>query len=189
MDDDILAKLKDGDYSMLKQLYREYRPDFIQEAFRKFSLDENDAAEIFQDSIMILYENISSGRLKQLVVPLKNYLFGIGRNKMLETKRRKGKIVSLIESNSSPLMEDGNKVEDLMNMKLHTLKHVMIQIGDSCRKLLELFYFHRYNMEVIAEKLGHKNADTTKNLKYKCLQRLRTKFYDEYQNDRAYEEL
>ena len=37
----------------------------------------------------------------------------------------------------------------------------------------ELMYYQKWSMKDIAEKFGFKNADTTKNQKYKCMQRLK----------------
>jgi RNA polymerase sigma-70 factor (ECF subfamily) len=47
------------------------------------------------------------------------------------------------------------------------------KIGDPCYRLLELFYFVQKTMEEISVELGYKNPETTKNQKYKCMERLR----------------
>ena len=51
------------------------------------------------------------------------------------------------------------------------------QLGEPCKSLLELYYYDKMTMEDIAETLNYKNAATAKNLKYKCLNRLR-KIYE-----------
>ena len=44
---------------------------------------------------------------------------------------------------------------------------------------LEAYYYKKSSMQQICLSMGYKNADTAKNLKYKCLQRLK-KMMDNY---------
>jgi len=46
-------------------------------------------------------------------------------------------------------------------------------LGDACQQILRLFYFMKKSMEEITGIMGYKNADTVKNQKYKCMQRLK----------------
>ena len=50
----------------------------------------------------------------------------------------------------------------------------MIKLGDPCHSIIKMRYFYKLSMDTIHEKLGYKNADTAKNAKYKCMERLRT---------------
>jgi len=52
-------------------------------------------------------------------------------------------------------------------------------LGDPCKSLLELYYYKRLSMAEITEAMEYKNVDTTKNLKYKCIKRLRKLFEEQ----------
>jgi len=45
-------------------------------------------------------------------------------------------------------------------------------MGDTCKKVLTLYYFDGVSMNDIAEKLGFANSNTAKTKKYKCKQEL-----------------
>ncbi len=47
------------------------------------------------------------------------------------------------------------------------------KLGEPGRTILELYYYHGKSMEEIAKMLHYKNSATAKNLKYKCLLRLK----------------
>ncbi|HEY5824107.1 MAG TPA: sigma factor-like helix-turn-helix DNA-binding protein [Cyclobacteriaceae bacterium] len=46
------------------------------------------------------------------------------------------------------------------------------QLGETCRKVLMLYYFDEMSMQEIADKMGFANTDTAKTKKYKCKQKL-----------------
>jgi len=56
---------------------------------------------------------------------------------------------------------------------LELISQCFNRLGDPCRSLLDLFYYKKKSMEEIAVELNYKNAETAKNQKYKCMERLR----------------
>ena len=64
-------------------------------------------------------------------------------------------------------------VEHIKSQKLETIKKAIQDLGDPCKKLLELFYFNNLSNDEIAEIMDYKNGNTVKNLKYKCIQRIK----------------
>lgn len=55
----------------------------------------------------------------------------------------------------------------------HIIESLYRESREPCRSLLFAFYVQNKSMEELAEEMNYKNADTVKNVKYKCLQRLR----------------
>lgn len=166
--------IRNGDTSYLSTIYRDYRQPFTQWIKTEFQCSDDDAIEFFQTSVVILYDNIASGKLTELNSNLKTYLFGIGKNKAHEWLRHRQK--------------QGSSVDDLLIQYIHedapdtdeaefadNLRKVetgMNALGEPCRTLLQLFYYYKASMREICEKLEYKNEDTAKNQKYKCLKRL-----------------
>ena len=75
-------------------------------------------------------------------------------------------------------MREYEEKEELLQM----VERSLAQLGDPCKQILEKFYYHHKSNVDIAEELDYKNADTVKNLKYKCLQRLK-KIFKENNNE------
>ena len=66
----------------LRQIYKEYRTEFIMWAKKKFGASSDEARDVFQQVMVIFYENIMSGRLQVLNSDVKTYIYGIGKNKL-----------------------------------------------------------------------------------------------------------
>ena len=64
--------------------------------------------------------------------------------------------------------------------RLDLVEKCLEELGDPCRALLISYYYEKKSMLEIAELLGYKNTDTTKNQKYKCLKRLKKLFIENY---------
>jgi len=62
---------------------------------------------------------------------------------------------------------------------LQMVERCLQLLGDPCKTLLELYYYKRLSMAQITSSMDYKNVDTTKNLKYKCIKRLRRLFEEE----------
>lgn len=155
----------------LKIIYDDHRKNAINWIISEFKLCEDDSDEIFQASIVILYDNVITGKLTNLDSSLKTYLFAIIRNKVIQFNRVKKKSQEL---NSFDLIDDfiDEEYEDIEREKLKKAEKAMIEIGDPCKSLLELFYYKQKKIEELTLIFGYKNNETTKNLKYKCLKRL-----------------
>lgn len=172
--DDLLRRLREGDDSPLRTIYRDCRTPFIRWIRQEFSCTEEDAIEFFQTAVVIFYDNVITGKLSELHGEVQGYLFSIGRNKAhewLRHRRRQGhEATDLLLAH---LKEDHpDEDEQEFAHQLQTVKGGLEQLGEPCRSVLEYFYYFQWTMQAISEKMGYKNEDTVKTLKYKCLQRL-----------------
>jgi len=169
-----LEELRNGDESILREIYQDYRDEFVHWIGRELRLEVADAREVFQLSVVIFYDNVMTGRLTELSGSIKTYLFGIGKNKARDLKR-KGQKVSL---SMDAFLYDRPEEEVLAykaekEVLFNDVERALHQMSESCRKVLELFYYQRMSMDTICTKLAYNNAATAKNVKYKCLQRLK----------------
>jgi len=168
----LIERLKQGDEQLLQEIYRENRLPFIHWIMKQYTCELEDAKEVFQLSVVTLYDNIVNGKLQSLSSSLNTYLFSIGKNKMREWKRSQQKIdyqQNEFLFNHIGEAETTNQKEQLFSKVDEGLK----KIGEPCKTLLELVYYNRLSMQLISTKMNYKNADTAKNAKYKCLQRLK----------------
>lgn len=158
----------------LSEIYDEHRSSFIVWVQNKSNLSKDEAVEIFQVSIVILYENVVSGKLTQLD-NVKSYLFTIGKNKLMEHFRLMKKTQhDQIDDKAllkSAFVEEFEFEQD--QEKVFNLSDALMQLGDPCKSLLENFYFRKMSLEEISIEMEYKNTDTVKTKKFKCIQRLR----------------
>ena len=130
--------------------------------------------------MVVLYENVMSGKLTKLNSQLKTYLFAVGKNKLMEGKRAESKLTRPDAATwHARAAEDQSEEHATREAALNLVSSSLEKLGDPCKSLLELYYYHQLTVADIAERLGYKNADATKTAKYKCLKRLQKIYHNE----------
>jgi len=175
----IINNIKNGDRNQLAIIYRAYRSEFIAWICSHFQCSRDEARDVYQVSIMILYNNIVNDKLKHLKSSVKTYLFAIGKNKFLELKKVESRFSNTVDPGDLEIEEVAIWEHEEKELKLQLVAKGLEKLGDPCKTLLELYYFHDMSMDAISEQLNYKNRATAKNLKYKCLNRLRNIFNQE----------
>ena len=74
---DWIVRIKSDPDKTLTILYKDLKYDTIPWIKKEFSLQTEDADEIFQTSIVLLYDNVVSGKLTLLTSHIKTYIFSI----------------------------------------------------------------------------------------------------------------
>ncbi len=176
----IIEKIKNGDTKQLANIYKAHRFEFITWITNQYSCSNDEAKDLYQMAIITLYDNIKSNRLNKLNSSIKTYLFAIGKNKILEQRKSSYRFVKQSDHEVLDVPEIGRWENDDYEARLQMVEDCLHNLGEPCRTLLELYYFHNMTMEEIAKRLQHKNTDTSKNVKYKCLRRLRKIYHTEF---------
>ena len=176
---DWIQKLKANENDTLKEIYSLFRNDCLAWLQKDYNCSVDDALDIFQVSVVILYDNVVSGKLQELTSNIKTYLMGIARNKAMELIRTKKQIV-YADENTSLMLQYVAEESDHQNLEdqLHMAAKSLDVLGDPCKSILMLYYYQNKSMEDITQQMSYKNADTTKNQKYKCLKRLQNIYAD-----------
>ena len=177
---DWINKIKTDANAALETLYNTYRDECIIFIKNTFQLSEVDAVEVFQLSVIVLYDSIISEKLTKLDVQIKTYLLSIAKNKCYELFRLKKKEVITDDVHLLGIVMADDHEADITDEQIIMMSHFLNTLGNPCTEILQLFYFHNKKMEEITEIMNYKNADTTKNLKYKCLKRLQSIFFSHY---------
>jgi RNA polymerase sigma factor (sigma-70 family) len=184
MDHDIIDKLRQNDSHRRKaeeHLFNRF-VYFIREGIRKYSLSEEDAFDVYSDTILSAIQKISGG-LFEGRSSLKTYLFRIFHNKCVDQIRKlttnKNKIhrPSTDPALLSHLSDSAKSViQQLVERSDATLlRERLKELGDSCRKLLALFA-DGYSDKEIAVTMEYKTAEVVKTSRLRCLDKLRQSY-------------
>lgn len=159
-----------NDQQVITSFYEKFQPNFKRSLISKYTiLDDEFLADVYQDTVIRLWENIQRGRitLDNLTSDLTGYLFGIGENVLREQLRKKKEI--LIED----LPESPDPANDILQDEI---KEVVEAMDTPCAPLLLKFYWEGYSMDEIAIQLGYANANSAKTQKNKCMNKLKAIF-------------
>ncbi len=170
----LIFRLRRGDKDALEEIYRLYRPSFIKWITYSHKCNEEQAIDIFQYAILSFYENVVDGVIEEMNdAGIKTYLYSIGKNKMLADNRRNSKISFNPDYEDRLLIEELDSEGEPLQLKIEKIKDVIQKLQNPCADILRLFYFNNLSTDEIAEIMGYKNGNTVKNLKYKCIQRIK----------------
>lgn len=176
-ENELLTGLKESDPVVIKEIYR-LNFNVVRAYIIKNSGSFEDAKDIFQEALVVLFENTQSSSFL-LTCSLKTYLYSVSRRlwlkKLRDEKRRQfseREVVSHIA-----MVEEDLEYYEKRNQNFRQLESALNQIGEPCKSILESFYFDKKQMDEIASSFGYTNADNAKNQKYKCLKRLKKIFF------------
>ena len=170
----LILRLKAGDKEALEEIYRKFRPSFIKWITYSHKCSYEQAIDIFQYAILSFYENVLEDVIEEMNdAGIKTYLYSIGKNKLLSDSRRDSKLSFNEEYEDHLLLEELDETQQDSDSKINQIKSVIENLQNPCTDILRLFYFNNLSNDEIAEILGYKNGNTVKNLKYKCIQRIK----------------
>lgn len=186
-DDELLAGLANGSDEVLNQLYRRYFP-MVLHFITTNNGSEDDAKDIYQEAIVVLYEKVRGGSL-ELYCQLKTYIYSVSRRLWLKQLAQRNRY--MVRDIETPAGEDfaGQQLDDDFidheerDRQFNLMADSLARLGEPCRTLLEDFYIQHLSMQDITEKFGYTNADNAKTQKYKCLMRLKRLFFSEYKQN------
>ena len=172
-DREIFNKIKAGDRDALAEVYIAHRDAIISWITRKHSCSLEEAKDIYQDAIVIFYNNAAKGKISEINFSIGSYLHEVVRRQFLNKLKKDNKVSrGMLDLLSEPLAEGD---EEQYESKLEVVHMALQELSETCKKLIQLRYFTNLSMETICDQLGYKNSSTTKNLKYKCMRILRRK--------------
>ena len=143
---------------------------------------EEDAKDIFQEALIVLYEKSKSVEF-ELNCQIKTYLYSVSKRLWLKRLQKNSRYE--LQSNGfeeTVYVEDDIGVHEKRNHEYGMMEFAMSHIGEPCKSILEAYYIRKQNMQEIAEHFGYTNSENAKNQKYKCLVRLRKLFFAQYKN-------
>jgi RNA polymerase sigma factor (sigma-70 family) len=174
-DQEILSGIRRGDSKVLGQLYRQHYPRIAQ-LVRTNSGTEDDARDLFQDAVMVLYAKLRDPGFV-LTSSLFTYLYSVSRNlwlKKLRTLSRQG-VTSTVEVESMAEVEDGSAgieaAEYTREAQLQLYRRKFRELGEGCQELLRLSFTVK-NVAELVERLGLSSELYARQRKFKCKEQL-----------------
>jgi RNA polymerase sigma factor (sigma-70 family) len=171
----LLEGLAMNDRKAIETIYKQHF-SMVQSLVLNNSGYPDDARDIFQEAMIVLYQKARSGTF-ELNSQLKTYLYSVCRRLWLKRLNQMQRISPEVDNleETVPVEEELERHEQ-RNRDFLTMEQAMNNLGEPCKSLLEAYYMEKKSMVEIAGDFGYTNADNAKNQKYKCLMRLKKIF-------------
>ncbi len=178
-DKQLLRGLADQDRDSIEKIYRLNYP-MIQHMIINNSGSADDAADIFQETMIVLFEKATDPQF-ELNCLLKTYIYSVARRIWLKKIQQQQRMLTQEQDfEQVVLVDDDLEIHEQKQNQFNIMESAMAKIGEPCKSLLEAFYVNKKPMQLIAEEFKYTNADNAKTQKYKCLMRLKKLFFAEY---------
>ncbi len=137
---------------------------------------EQDADDIFQETIVSFIDIVQKGKFRQ-ESSIGTFLISISKNiwyNEIRRRQRAGNREKIFEMDRN--QEEGAVSETIQEREMkQQLNKLLQEVGESCRRILSLFYFENLSMKEIVSQMHYENEQVVRNKKYKCLQQLTDK--------------
>ena len=177
----LLQGLATNDKRAVETIYRE-NYNMIQALVVNNNGSYEDAKDIFQEALIVLFEKVKSGNF-ELNCQIKTFVFSVSKRLWLKRLLLQNRF-QVSEGNEEIVSVDEEMEEhERRNNEFVMMERAMSGLGEPCKSLLESFYLQKKNMQDIALEFGYTNSENAKNQKYKCLVRLKKLFFSQYKNE------
>jgi RNA polymerase sigma factor (sigma-70 family) len=177
----LLKGLARNDKKAIESIYKD-NYNMVQALVVNNSGTAEDAKDIFQEAMIVLYEKVQTGSF-ELNCQIKTYVYSVCRRLWLKRLVQQNRFTISDGYEETVKLEDELEEHEKRNTEFTMMEKAMSGLGEPCKSLLEAFYLQKKSMQEIAGNFGYTNAESAKNQKYKCLMRLKKLFFSQYKNE------
>jgi RNA polymerase sigma factor (sigma-70 family) len=176
-DSEVVEAIRDKDMleQAILQLYQEHA-EITRSFIKGKGGTEQDADDIFQETVVSFIDCVQKGKFRQ-ESGIRTFLISISKHlwyNEIRRRQRAGNREKLFESDRD--QEEAGISEVIQNRELkQQLNQLLNELGASCKKILEMFYYENLSMKEIVSHMHYENEQVVRNKKYKCLQELTDK--------------
>lgn len=166
---------KNNNERAINSFYNHFRQLFFAYFRSHFSKNEAYILDLFQDSCVVLWQNIRQGKLTEsnLSSSLSTYFLSVGKYTMMAKDRKFKEIVNDTEISKLKFVEDDAEQLQERIEREDLVMQTVSEMKPPCDTILKAQYWDKLSGEQIAQKFGYSNADSVKAQKFKCIKKLR----------------
>ena len=156
----------------IKYLYRAHF-EYVGRFVVNNSGDWEDAEDIFQEVIISFLHLVKAGKFRG-EASIKTFLYSLNRNLWLNELKRRGRAEAReTKFEATKDLDEQGILTQIENREANEgLMKVIDELGETCKKILLLFYYENRSMKEMMTELHYENEQVIRNKKYKCLKKL-----------------
>lgn len=168
---EIIRRLKAEDSDVYYYLYEFELPKIVR--FITMNSGTNEIAkDLFQEALVVLLEKVHRQTL-DIKYSFSTYLYSITRNLWIGHLKREKKYTAIVDDYKQFEDVEIDSEKESLPADYESISKAIELLGESCKRLLEYYYFKQMDWNEIATLLGYSSAGSARNQKFKCLERIR----------------
>ena len=173
-DSELVENLRSGQRmdESIKAIYRSHFESLCWYVMNN-SGSRQDAEDIFQEVVVNFIDMVQKDKFRGEST-IKTFLFSLNRYTWLNELKRRGRAMvreekyergqERVEMDTSHFIADREGKSEVLR--------VVGELGETCRKILLLFYYENMSMKEILDVTDYETEQVVRNKKYKCLKQL-----------------
>ena len=163
---DLITGIRNHDSSILEHVYTTHYP-IIEGYITHNQGSREQARDIFQDAMIIVYKRIKSNEL-ELTCKFGTYLYAICKNMWMQERKKYLQRTQKLREQPLEVNDPGPADDPLLQNHLTDLfnKH-FDALSKDCQKILSM-YFNNFSVEDIRAAMNYKDLHHTADRKYRC---------------------
>jgi len=163
---DLIKGIRNHDSSILEHVYNTHYP-IIEGYIIHNQGSREQARDIFQDAMIIVYKRIKSNEL-ELTCKFGTYLYAICKNIWMQERKKYLQRTQKLRQQPLEVNDPGPADDPLLQNHLTDLfnKH-FDALSKDCQKILSM-YFNNFSVEDIRAAMNYKDLHHTADRKYRC---------------------
>ncbi len=173
-DSELVANLRNGKKidESIKAIYHSHF-DNLSWYILNNSGNRQDAEDIFQEVLVSFIDLVQKDKFRGEST-VKTFLYSLNRHAWLNELKRRGRALAREEKYEKEQDRTTPDTSHLMANREEKAELIRIvgELGETCKKILMLFYYESLSMKEILEATDYENEQVVRNKKYKCLKQL-----------------
>ena len=182
----LIEKIREGNVKAEREVYMNCREYFLTFISSKYPIlaEREVHLDVYQEVMMIFYENVKNGKLMQLTSRISTYLTRVGLFQINNIVRKLNKEQKFLDDYEISEFEHTTSLITIDEKEILE-KELYDQLGnldESCQYIIRLSFFERLSNSKIAEKLNISIKKVAQK-KWTCLEKLRTLFHKNFKTN------
>lgn len=149
----LLQGLARNETKAVETIYRE-NYNTIQALIINNNGSADDAKDIFQEAMIVLYEKVRSGTF-ELNCQIKTYVYSVSRRLWLKRLQQLNRYSAPVENLESLVpVEDEIEAHEQRNLEFDMMNKAISSLGEPCKSLLEAYYLQKEICRILRPVLG-----------------------------------
>ncbi len=164
-DDEIIHGIATDNNKVLLYVYHEYYP-FIEHFVYQHGGNNDQAKDLFQEGMIILYKKIRDGKL-ELFCKFSTYLYAVCKRIWIQERKKAMLRINKLNDTHIAAEPDVAYGEETVDAAKELFNKHFKQLSPDCQKILRL-YFNDCTIEEIRNAMGYNTAHHVVDRKYRC---------------------
>lgn len=167
-DEEIIHAIRQGqDAKVIESLYATLLPK-VKKHIRSNNGSLDDAYDVFQDAVMVFYRLVVTEKFDSSKYKIQGFVFTISKNLWVNLVKKRASTQNREQVVAGEELESSILDAIIRNEKKKAWDQVFELLGDKCKEILVMFYYHRFSLKEIAQKLGYTSEDSVKVKSHRC---------------------